>query len=71
MGERIERTFTVLPLTVRLCALTLTSFSVVKSVHLMKQNRHAEDYTRIEGQAGETLTVEVAPGGGFAAIFTK
>ncbi|MDY5357201.1 MAG: glycoside hydrolase family 97 protein [Candidatus Cryptobacteroides sp.] len=33
--------------------------------------RHAEDYTRIEGQAGETLTVEVAPGGGFAAIFTK
>ena len=33
--------------------------------------RHAEDYTRIEGQAGETLTVELAPGGGFAAIFTK
>lgn len=33
--------------------------------------RHAEDYTRVEGPAGKTLTVEVAPGGGFAAIFTK
>ena len=33
--------------------------------------RHAEDYTRVEGQAGATLTVELAPGGGFAAIFTK
>jgi hypothetical protein len=33
--------------------------------------RHAEDYVRVEDKVGETLTVEVAPGGGFAAIFTK
>jgi len=33
--------------------------------------RHAEDYARIEAPAGKALTVEVAPGGGFAAIFTK
>ena len=33
--------------------------------------RHAEDYARIEAPAGKDLTVEVAPGGGFAAIFTK
>lgn len=33
--------------------------------------RHAEDYARIEAPAGKVLTVEVAPGGGFAAIFTK
>ena len=33
--------------------------------------RHAEDYARIEALAGKDLTVEVAPGGGFAAIFTK
>lgn len=31
--------------------------------------RHAEDYKKTEGPAGKTLTVEMAPGGGFAAIF--
>ena len=33
--------------------------------------RHAEDYKRVAMDAGKTLTVEMAPGGGFAAIFTK
>jgi alpha-glucosidase len=33
--------------------------------------RHAEDYQRIHGQAEGTMTVEMAPGGGFAAIFIK
>lgn len=34
--------------------------------------RHAEDYKKMEGPADDkTLTVEMAPGGGFAAIFTK
>lgn len=33
--------------------------------------RHAEDYKKTEGPADKTLTVEMAPGGGFAAIFTK
>ncbi len=33
--------------------------------------RHAEDYVRIESPAGQTLTVEMAPGGGFAAIITR
>ena len=33
--------------------------------------RHAEDYKRTLGSAEGTMTVEMAPGGGFAAIFTK
>jgi alpha-glucosidase len=33
--------------------------------------RHAEDYERTESPAGQTLTVEMAPGGGFAAIITR
>jgi len=33
--------------------------------------RHAEDYVRTEGIAGQSLTVEMAPGGGFAAILTR
>ena len=33
--------------------------------------RHAEDYKKVVTDAGRTLTVEMAPGGGFAAIFTK
>ena len=33
--------------------------------------RHAEDYKRTSGPAEGTMTVEMAPGGGFAAIFTK
>ena len=33
--------------------------------------RHAEDYKRVAMDAGKTLAVEMAPGGGFAAIFTK
>lgn len=33
--------------------------------------RHAEDYVRTESPAGQTLTVEMAPGGGFAAIITR
>ena len=33
--------------------------------------RHAEDYRKVTGCAGETLEVRMAPGGGFAAIFTK
>jgi alpha-glucosidase len=33
--------------------------------------RHAEDYVRTESQAGQSLTVEMAPGGGFAAIITR
>lgn len=33
--------------------------------------RHSEDYKRTTGCAGETLEVKMAPGGGFAAIFTK
>lgn len=33
--------------------------------------RHAEDYHRTFGPAEGTMTVEMAPGGGFAAIFTK
>lgn len=32
--------------------------------------RHAEDYKRTVGRADKTMTVEMAPGGGFAAIFT-
>ena len=33
--------------------------------------RHAEDYVRVENVAGQSLTVEMAPGGGFAAILTR
>lgn len=33
--------------------------------------RHAEDYTRVEGVSSESLTIDVVPGGGFAAIFSK
>lgn len=33
--------------------------------------RHAEDYKRILDKAGKTVTVEMAPGGGFAAIFSR
>jgi alpha-glucosidase len=33
--------------------------------------RHAEDYVRTESLAGQSLTVEMAPGGGFAAILTR
>ena len=33
--------------------------------------RHAEDYRRVFAGAKSTLTVEMAPGGGFAAVFTK
>ena len=33
--------------------------------------RHAEDYVRTESPAGQSLTVEMAPGGGFAAIITR
>lgn len=33
--------------------------------------RHAEDYRRTTGSVGETLEVKMAPGGGFAAIFTR
>lgn len=33
--------------------------------------RHAEDYHRTFGPTEGTMTVEMAPGGGFAAIFTK
>ena len=33
--------------------------------------RHAEDYRKVTGCAGETLEVRMAPGGGFAAILSK
>ncbi len=33
--------------------------------------RHAEDYKKTITAADKTMTVEMAPGGGFAAIFTK
>ena len=33
--------------------------------------RHAEDYRKVTGSVGETLEVKMAPGGGFAVIFTK
>jgi alpha-glucosidase len=33
--------------------------------------RHAEDYVRTESPTGQSLTVEMAPGGGFAAIITR
>jgi alpha-glucosidase len=33
--------------------------------------RHAEDYVRTEAPAGQSLTVEMVPGGGFAAILTR
>ena len=33
--------------------------------------RHAEDYRKVAGSVGETLEVKMAPGGGFAVIFTK
>ena len=32
--------------------------------------RHAEDYKKLVKAAGDTLTLEMAPGGGFAAIIT-
>lgn len=45
------------------------------SVELMKDGvnamRHAEDYKRIIEKSGSSLNVDMAPGGGFAAIFTK
>ncbi len=33
--------------------------------------RHAEDYRKVTDCVGETLEVKMAPGGGFAVIFTK
>lgn len=33
--------------------------------------RHAEDYRKTTGPAAETLEINMAPGGGFAAIFTR
>ena len=33
--------------------------------------RHAEDYKKLVTAVGESMTVEMAPGGGFAAILSK
>jgi len=37
----------------------------------LNATRHAEDYMRTVEDASKTLSVEMVPGGGFAAIFTK